>query len=389
MEEYGHLLQFENFQTSRSSGDIDLLLGMERCSLHPKPLIVFKQDLMISLIRQPVKDNKCLILAGTTENIHRLTGDVEIYVTSKLINQYYDSLKDYNITMKDLEIHSIHCTHEKHEHPTEENSIEEPEEEDYRTDSEEEEETEHNVKDPLVVTSNEGEHNTDSEEEQEEHNPKDPLPGNVYMNAEQVDTWITKQESFLTNQDLGDSVDSVDTLTKEHADIEKSLAAQEKNTNTIAKLVTKLVEGPHRTPETDTTTTIDKEHEFKEQMHVLHIALEKALTVQEENVRAIDELATKLIEDLHNTHDGDTNPALDKDSPIASSDEENYFTADEEEEEEEKERDQRYSPNTTVHMEQTHNDIHATPTSPTTGKENELKEQVHFLYITQPRNKTP
>ena len=77
-----------------------------------------------------------------------------------------------------------------------------------------------------------------------------------------------------------------------------------------------------------------------------------------------------------------------KDPLIDSSDEENVFTADEEEEEEQ-ERDQRYPPNTTVHMEQTHNDIHATPTSTTTGKENELEEQVHFLYMTQPRNKIP
>ena len=45
--------------------------------------------------------------------------------------------------------------------------------------------------------------------------------------TEQADTWMTKQEAFLVNDDLGDSLDSVEALIKKHSDFEKSLAAQE------------------------------------------------------------------------------------------------------------------------------------------------------------------
>ena len=31
-----------------------------------------------------------------------------------------------------------------------------------------------------------------------------------YRDTEQADTWMVKQESFLVNQDLGDSLDSVE-----------------------------------------------------------------------------------------------------------------------------------------------------------------------------------
>ncbi len=38
---------------------------------------------------------------------------------------------------------------------------------------------------------------------------------------------MAKQEAFLSNEDLGDSLDSVEALIKKHEDFEKSLAAQE------------------------------------------------------------------------------------------------------------------------------------------------------------------
>merc|ERR1711872_704443 len=37
-----------------------------------------------------------------------------------------------------------------------------------------------------------------------------------YRDTEQADTWMAKQESFLVNQDLGDSLDSVEALIKKH-----------------------------------------------------------------------------------------------------------------------------------------------------------------------------
>ena len=102
----------------------------------------------ISLIRQPVRDNKCLILAGTTENIHRLNGKMEIYVTPEVVKHYYASLKENHITLEDLETHNIHCIHENHNHLMEENLTEEPEEEDCHTDSEGKEEQKQNPEKP-------------------------------------------------------------------------------------------------------------------------------------------------------------------------------------------------------------------------------------------------
>lgn len=56
---------------------------------------------------------------------------------------------------------------------------------------------------------------------------------------------MNKQEAFLANDDLGDSLDSVESLLKKHADFEKSLAAQEEKINALNEFATKLIEGPH------------------------------------------------------------------------------------------------------------------------------------------------
>jgi spectrin alpha len=45
--------------------------------------------------------------------------------------------------------------------------------------------------------------------------------------AEQADNWLTKQESFLANESLGESLDDVEALIKKNQDFEKSLLAQE------------------------------------------------------------------------------------------------------------------------------------------------------------------
>ena len=45
--------------------------------------------------------------------------------------------------------------------------------------------------------------------------------------AEQADAWIGKQDAFLANETLGDSLDDVEALIKKHDDFDKSLAAQE------------------------------------------------------------------------------------------------------------------------------------------------------------------
>ncbi len=66
-----------------------------------------------------------------------------------------------------------------------------------------------------------------------------------YRDTEQADAWMAKQEAFLDNQDLGDSLDSVEAMIKKHEDFEKSLAAQEEKIKALDEFATKLIEGKH------------------------------------------------------------------------------------------------------------------------------------------------
>ncbi|XP_076343494.1 spectrin alpha chain-like isoform X2 [Tachypleus tridentatus] len=66
-----------------------------------------------------------------------------------------------------------------------------------------------------------------------------------YRDTEQADTWMAKQNAFLENEDLGDSLDSVEALIKKHEDFEKSLAAQEEKIKALDEFATKLIEGQH------------------------------------------------------------------------------------------------------------------------------------------------
>lgn len=63
-----------------------------------------------------------------------------------------------------------------------------------------------------------------------------------YRDTEQAETWMNKQEAFLANQDLGDSLDAVESLIKKHQDFEKSLAAQEEKINALDEFATKLIQ---------------------------------------------------------------------------------------------------------------------------------------------------
>ena len=49
----------------------------------------------------------------------------------------------------------------------------------------------------------------------------------------------------MENQDLGDSLDSVEALIKKHEDFEKSLAAQEEKIKALDEFASKLIEGQH------------------------------------------------------------------------------------------------------------------------------------------------
>ncbi|KOC66045.1 Spectrin alpha chain [Habropoda laboriosa] len=66
-----------------------------------------------------------------------------------------------------------------------------------------------------------------------------------YRDTEQADAWMAKQEAFLANEDLGDSLDSVEALIKKHEDFDKSLAAQEEKIKILDDFAGKLIEGEH------------------------------------------------------------------------------------------------------------------------------------------------
>lgn len=66
-----------------------------------------------------------------------------------------------------------------------------------------------------------------------------------YRDTEQAEAWMAKQEAFLANDDLGDSLDSVEALIKKHEDFDKSLAAQEDKIRALDEFAGKLIEGEH------------------------------------------------------------------------------------------------------------------------------------------------
>lgn len=60
--------------------------------------------------------------------------------------------------------------------------------------------------------------------------------------AEQADNWLGKQESFLANESLGESLDDVEALIKKHQDFEKSLLAQEEKARQLEEAADALVD---------------------------------------------------------------------------------------------------------------------------------------------------
>ncbi|NIG58318.1 spectrin alpha chain, erythrocytic [Pontoporia blainvillei] len=66
-----------------------------------------------------------------------------------------------------------------------------------------------------------------------------------YRDSEQVDSWISRQEAFLENEDLGNSLGSVEALLQKHDDFEEASTAQEEKITTLDKTATKLIDNDH------------------------------------------------------------------------------------------------------------------------------------------------
>uniref|UniRef100_A0AC35U4B9 Spectrin alpha chain n=1 Tax=Rhabditophanes sp. KR3021 TaxID=114890 RepID=A0AC35U4B9_9BILA len=67
----------------------------------------------------------------------------------------------------------------------------------------------------------------------------------LQRDIEQAENWMAKQEAFLNNKDVGQSLDDVEALLKNHLDFEKSLAAQSEKITALDDFATKLIRGGH------------------------------------------------------------------------------------------------------------------------------------------------
>ncbi|KAM5293714.1 spectrin alpha chain, erythrocytic 1 [Glossophaga mutica] len=66
-----------------------------------------------------------------------------------------------------------------------------------------------------------------------------------YRDSEQVDSWMSRQEDFLENEDLGNSLGGVETLLQKHDDFEEAFTAQQEKITTLDKTATKLIDNDH------------------------------------------------------------------------------------------------------------------------------------------------
>uniref|UniRef100_A0A8C6R8D3 Spectrin alpha chain, erythrocytic 1 n=1 Tax=Nannospalax galili TaxID=1026970 RepID=A0A8C6R8D3_NANGA len=66
-----------------------------------------------------------------------------------------------------------------------------------------------------------------------------------YRDSEQVDSWMSRQEAFLENEDLGNSLGSAEALLQKHDDFKEAFTAQEEKIITLDETATKLIDNDH------------------------------------------------------------------------------------------------------------------------------------------------
>ena len=151
MSKHKNILKLEHFQRFRVQGDVDLLLGMDRQSMHPRPLIMFNQDIAICYVRQPVQNEEFLILTGSTQDIRNLDGHMESFMDSDTALTIQNS---QHITFQDKIIHSSHCNLNQHYpiaiHQDDEEHIMEEVPEQNLGEEHQEHLAEENVSDPMI-----------------------------------------------------------------------------------------------------------------------------------------------------------------------------------------------------------------------------------------------
>ncbi|XP_040455901.1 spectrin beta chain, non-erythrocytic 5 isoform X2 [Falco naumanni] len=66
-----------------------------------------------------------------------------------------------------------------------------------------------------------------------------------YGYVEQTESWLSSKEAFLANEDLGDSVSSVESLQRKHTQFEKTLEAQMEKIDEMASFAQQLMQNKH------------------------------------------------------------------------------------------------------------------------------------------------
>ncbi|XP_054256450.1 spectrin beta chain, non-erythrocytic 5 [Indicator indicator] len=66
-----------------------------------------------------------------------------------------------------------------------------------------------------------------------------------YGYVEQIESWLSSKEAFLANEDLGDSVSSVESLQRKHTQFEKALEAQMEKIDEMASFAQHLMQNKH------------------------------------------------------------------------------------------------------------------------------------------------
>ncbi|MGH0132604.1 UNVERIFIED_CONTAM: hypothetical protein FKN15_040755 [Acipenser sinensis] len=126
-----------------------------------------------------------------------------------------------------------------------------------------------------------------------------------YRDTEQVDNWMSKQEAFLLNEDLGDTLDSVEALLKKHEDFEKSLSAQEEKITALDEFATKLIQNNHYAKEDVATrrdALLSRRNALHERAQHRRAALEDSFHLQQ-FFRDSDELKSWINEKMKTASD--------------------------------------------------------------------------------------
>ncbi|XP_072344928.1 spectrin alpha chain, non-erythrocytic 1 isoform X1 [Scyliorhinus torazame] len=126
-----------------------------------------------------------------------------------------------------------------------------------------------------------------------------------YRDTEQVDNWMSKQEAFLLNEDLGDSLDSVEALLKKHEDFEKSLGAQEEKITALEEFATKLIQSDHYAKEDVAArrdALLSRRNALHERAMYRRVALENSFSLQQ-FFRDSDELKSWINEKMKTATD--------------------------------------------------------------------------------------